>query len=230
LIKGIPESLSVRMLSYHLLRHETEPKSLSNNRKKLAPKSHKQSNQLRIIGGQWRGRKLSFPTAQGLRPTADRVRETLFNWLSPSISGAHCLDLFAGSGALGLEALSRGASFCCFIDTAAAASQHIAASLALLQCDNATTHTAQAAPWLEQLGPGPNETFDIIFLDPPFGKNLAEKCLALIDQKQLVRNDGLVYLETNRDEALPATPPHWQLHREKTAGQVGYRLYRITRL
>ena len=218
------------MLSYHLLRHETEPKSLSNNRKKLAPKSHKQSNQLRIIGGQWRGRKLSFPTAQGLRPTADRVRETLFNWLSPSISGANCLDLFAGSGALGLEALSRGASSCCFIDTAAAASQHIAANLALLQCDTATTHTAQAAQWLEQLDPTSAETFDIIFLDPPFGKNLAEKCLALIDQKQLVRNDGLVYLETNRDEALPATPPHWQLHREKTAGQVNYRLYRITRL
>jgi 16S rRNA (guanine966-N2)-methyltransferase len=201
------------LLSYHLLRHETESKSLSNNRKKSVPKSHKQSNQLRIIGGQWRGRKLSFPTAEGLRPTADRVRETLFNWLSPSISGAHCLDLFAGSGALGLEALSRGASVCCFIDKAAAASQHIAASLALLQCDNATTHTAQAAPWLEQLDPGPNGTFDIIFLDPPFGKNLAERCLALIDQKQLVRNGGLVYLETNRDEALPATPPHWQLPR-----------------
>jgi 16S rRNA (guanine966-N2)-methyltransferase len=218
------------MLSYHLLRHETEPKSLSNNRKKLAPKSHKQSNQLRIIGGQWRGRKLSFPTAEGLRPTADRVRETLFNWLSPSISGANCLDLFAGSGALGLEALSRGASACCFIDTATAASQHIAANLALLQCETAITHTTQAAHWLEQLDPSHSVTFDIIFLDPPFGKNLAGKCLALIDQKQLVRNDGLVYLETNRDEALPDIPPHWQLHREKTAGQVSYRLYRITRL
>jgi 16S rRNA (guanine966-N2)-methyltransferase len=218
------------MLSYHLLRHETEPKSLSNNRKNSAPKSNKKSNQLRIIGGQWRGRKLSFPTAEGLRPTADRVRETLFNWLSPSISGANCLDLFAGSGALGLEALSRGASSCCFIDTAAAACEHIAANLTLVQCDTATTHTAQAAQWLKQQDRAPSETFDIIFLDPPFGKNLAEKCLVLIDQKQLVSNDGLVYLETNRDEALPATPPHWQLHREKTAGQVNYRLYRITRL
>jgi 16S rRNA (guanine966-N2)-methyltransferase len=218
------------MLSYHLLRHETESKSLSNNRKNAAPKSNKPSNQLRIIGGQWRGRKLSFPTAEGLRPTADRVRETLFNWLSPSISGANCLDLFAGSGALGMEALSRGASSCCFIDTAPAACEHIAANLTLMQCDTATTHTAQAAQWLKQLNPTPSETFDIIFLDPPFGKNLAEECLVLIDQKQLARNDGLVYLETNRDEALPATPPHWQLHREKIAGQVNYRLYRITRL
>jgi 16S rRNA (guanine966-N2)-methyltransferase len=218
------------MLSYHLLCHETESKSLSNTRKKSAPKSHKHSNQLRIIGGQWRGRKLSFPTTEGLRPTADRVRETLFNWLSPSISGANCLDLFAGSGALGLEALSRGASACCFVDTAPAATQHIAANLSLLQCDTAITHTTQAAHWLEQLDPASSEAFDIIFLDPPFGKNLAEKCLALIDQKQLVRNDGLVYLETNRDEALPATPSHWQLQREKTAGQVSYRLYRNTGL
>ena len=216
------------MLSYHLLRHETEFKSLSNNTNKSAQKNKKQSNQLRVIGGQWRGRKLAFPTAEGLRPTPDRVRETLFNWLAPNISGSHCLDLFAGSGALGLEALSRGANFCCFIDTTAAASQQITSNLALLQCDTASTHNIQAAHWLEQFDPASDQAFDIIFLDPPFGKNLAETCIELIEQKQLLRHNGLIYLETHRDEILPAIPPHWQLHREKTAGQVSYRLYRTT--
>lgn len=216
------------MLSYHFLRHETEFKSLSNNTSKSAQKGRKRANQLRIIGGQWRGRKLAFPTVEGLRPTADRIRETLFNWLAPVISGARCLDLFAGSGALGLEALSRGASFCCFIDSTTAASQQIISNLALLDCNTAVTHTKQAAHWLEEFDHACAETYDIIFLDPPFGKNLATKCLELIEHKQLLRTNGLVYLETHRDEAAPVTPPHWQLHREKTTGQVSYRLYRVS--
>lgn len=200
---------------------------MSKHRNHPRPPHHKQQNQLRIIGGQWRGRKLPIPQLEGLRPTTDRVRETLFNWLATEIPGARCLDLFAGSGALGLEALSRGASFSCFIDTATPAIQQIDSNLALLDCNTAATYPMAATQWLKQFDGSSQQAFDIIFIDAPFGKNLVAECLQLIDQQSLLSSNSLVYLETNRDEATPAIPEQWQLHREKTAGQVSYRLYRI---
>jgi len=181
---------------------------------------------LRIIGGEWRGRKLLFADAEGLRPTTDRIRETVFNWLAPEIAGARCLDLFAGSGALGLEALSRGAGFSCLIDTSAAAIQQINSNLERLDCDCAATYCMTASQWLEQFDPATEKAFDVVFLDPPFGKGQMAACLELIEQKHLLNDNGLAYLETPRDEALPAISSRWQLHREKTAGQVSYRLYR----
>jgi 16S rRNA (guanine966-N2)-methyltransferase len=210
------------------LRHETELKSLPSSRNHPKSPLRKSANQLRIIGGQWRGRKLQFPSVDGLRPTPDRVRETLFNWLAPDIQGARCLDLFAGSGALGLEALSRGASFCCFVDASPPATRQIAANLEALACDRATLHSITALSWLQQFDPNQHPPFDILFLDPPFGQNLLAKCLEVIAQNPVLSPDGLAYMETGQHEPLPTLPPGWQLHREKNAGQVSYRLYTMT--
>ncbi len=184
------------------------------------------SNQLRIIGGQWRGRKLGFPSIEGLRPTTDRVRETVFNWLTADIYGARCLDLFAGSGALGLEALSRGASEVDLVDNAGAATKQLRDNLQLLDAGNGQVSQANAAEWLQQHG---DNTYDIIFLDPPFRKDLAQTCIQLINQQAMLNPGGWLYLEMGKDETLPETPAEWLLHREKTAGQVCYRLYKLPR-
>lgn len=187
------------------------------------PASH--VNQLRIIGGQWRGRKLSFPTLDGLRPTPDRVRETLFNWLSPSVVGAHCLDLFAGSGALGLEALSRGAASCDFVDNSRLVDKQLKRNLALLNCQSGRVYTRTADLWLQDT---PNRHhYQIVFLDPPFHQGLVAGAFELIHQHQLLANQAWVYLETARGEALPSLPANWHLHREKIAGQICYRLFAI---
>lgn len=179
-------------------------------------------NSLRIIGGQWRGRRLTFAPVPGLRPTADRVRETLFNWLAPVIHQARCLDLFAGSGALGLEALSRGASYCDFVDLAAPATDQLATHLANLGATaRAQCHRIAAADFL---GRGP-QPYDIVFIDPPFGKALVEPACAQLEAMHLLRHNALVYVESAAGEGLPAVPASWVLHREKIAGGVSYRLF-----
>lgn len=200
---------------------------MSSSRNRPNARRNKPLNQLRIIGGQWRGRKIPFQPVDGLRPTTDRIRETLFNWLAPHIAGARCLDLFAGSGALGLEALSRSAEFSCFIDIDPSVTQQVASNLAMLGSDRAALYTMPAVKWLEQFDPEQDQAFDILFLDPPFGKNLLAQCLAIISQKSLLSDKALVYLETGHEEPPPPIPACWQLHREKTAGQVNYRLYSI---
>jgi 16S rRNA (guanine966-N2)-methyltransferase len=180
--------------------------------------------QLRIIGGQWRGRKLQFNAEPGLRPTADRVRETLFNWLAPVIHGARCLDLFAGSGALGLEALSRGASHCDFVDASARASATIAQHLDTLQATaRGRAHTLTAEHFL----PACHAGFDIVFLDPPFGAALAAPAMQTLSQNNLLNPGGFVYLETGADEEAIALPENWHTHRDKTAGGVRYQLLAI---
>ena len=180
------------------------------------------ASQLRIIGGQWRGRKLRFTPAEGLRPTGDRVRETLFNWLAADIHGARCLDLFAGSGALGLEALSRGAAHCDFVDTSAPALRDIADHLATLEAtDRARCHRQAATEFLAQ-NEGP---WDLLFLDPPFGKGLLESTLDILETKSALEPGALVYIESGKQEALPSLPAAWSLHREKLAGEVSYRLF-----
>ena len=185
-------------------------------------------NSLRIIGGQWRGRKLTFPDVEGLRPTPDRVRETLFNWLMPFIRGARCLDLFAGSGALGLEALSRGASEVVMVDSHAEAINCLDDHLKLLGAeDRARLVKADAAVFLEtsadtflgiQTAP-----FDIIFLDPPYHAGLLQPCMRSL-QNGWLNTGARIYFEANRHEDMPELPRGWSLYREKTAGQVGYYL------
>ncbi len=187
-------------------------------RSKASTPSH-----VRIIGGQWRGRKIAFGDAQGLRPTPDRVRETLFNWLAPDIHGARCLDLFAGSGALGLEALSRGAEHCTFVEATGSTLKDIQAALSLLDAaTRADCHGIDALRFCQQ-GQSP---YDIVFLDPPFGQNLVEACCAALDASALVTDNGAIYIETGADEPEPVVPKHWQLARDKRAAGVAYRLYR----
>lgn len=180
------------------------------------------SNQLRIIGGIWRGRKLSFPDVDGLRPTGDRIRETLFNWLAPDIQGARCLDLFAGSGALGLEALSRGAQSSLLLEKHAAAAQQLKSNLQLLQADNGRVEQVDSLHWLKQQHPA--YPFDIIFIDPPFALDLWAPIAAALEAKAWLSDEALVYLEAPRDAQLQL-PANWQLHRDKQAGQVSFRLY-----
>jgi 16S rRNA (guanine966-N2)-methyltransferase len=183
-------------------------------------------NSVRIIGGTWRGRRVAFPDLPGLRPTPDRVRETLFNWLQQLIVGARCLDLFAGSGALGLEALSRGAREVIFVDQAPAAVGNLRAQL--LQFDataQARIMETDAGSFLRTVA----EPVDIAFLDPPFGKGALPQYVALLDAGNWLSSGGLVYLENERSEGVPSLPAHWQLLKSKFAGEVGYHLARVNR-
>lgn len=177
---------------------------------------------LRIIGGQWRGRKLTFIPAEGLRPTTDRVRETLFNWLAPDLHGARCLDLFCGSGALGLEALSRGAAHCDFVDNNARNLAQVGSHLDTLDASGrGACHGGTAEAFLAAA----RQAWDIVFIDPPFNLGLAGPVCALLAARGLLAPDARIYLETAAGESVPEVPANWLLHREKTAGEVGYRLY-----
>ena len=189
------------------------------------------SNQLRIIGGQWRGRKLTFADLPGLRPTTDRVRETLFNWLQSQVPGAHVLDLFAGSGALGLEALSRGAEQLVLIDNSDIVTRQLKANLELLEAsDRASVTQARAEQWLQQAQiPGAAaasmKRFDLVFLDPPFGKGMLPDCCQALEDSGLLHNDSWIYLEAEKTLQPLPVPAHWRLHRNLTAGQVGCYLF-----
>jgi 16S rRNA (guanine966-N2)-methyltransferase len=180
-------------------------------------------NQLRIIGGMWRGRKLEFPAIDAIRPTPDRVRETVFNWLQYDIAGARCLDLFAGSGALGFEALSRGATHVAFVDREPRIGQYLRDMLKRL---NATgeVHTADAVRWLT-VPPQP-QLFDIVFLDPPFGANVLSEVCRRLEEGGCLKSEALIYIESAASSGPPAIPSNWALIKSKTAGQVGYYLAR----
>lgn len=183
-------------------------------------------SELRIIGGRWRGRKLAFSPAEGLRPTGDRIRETLFNWLSPYIDGARCLDLFAGSGALGLEALSRGASYCDFVDSSRTVVQQVTQHLKTLDAlDRGQCQLSSALQFLHTA----TQPYDIVFVDPPFKLQLANEVCTALAQRQLLNENALVYVETATSEPSTAVPPDWRPHRDKVAGAVSYRLFTINR-
>ncbi len=178
--------------------------------------------QLRIIGGQWRGRKLLFTATEGLRPTPDRVRETLFNWLASSMAGARCLDLFAGSGALGLEALSRGAKHCTFVDASATSIDNIRQHLDTLACQQTQTFKMDALRWLQQ---AEDQVFDIVFLDPPFGQGLLGPSCEQLAGSGLLADGAQVYVEAAVEEEEPGIPTGWTLRKDKRAGAVRYRLF-----
>ena len=180
------------------------------------------AHQVRIIGGQWRSRRLEFPDVPGLRPTPDRVRETLFNWLAPVLPGARCLDLFAGSGALGMEALSRGAAEVVFVEHHPLAVRTLQDNLARLQAVGARVEAAEAMAWLRQ----PGTPFEIVLLDPPFGEGLLEPVCAQLEQGGWLTPNAWIYLEAAADQPAPPLPAAWTLHREKMAGTVVYRLAR----
>jgi 16S rRNA (guanine966-N2)-methyltransferase len=177
---------------------------------------------LRIIGGRWRGRRLSFPAIDGLRPTPDRVRETLFNWLAPGISGARCLDLFACSGALGIEALSRGAGEVVFVEHHPLAARGLRENLMLLGVEYATVEETDALAWLR----GSASAFDVILLDPPFGRGLLTPVCQALEQGHWLAPGAVIYLEAERERRALPLPANWQVLRAKTAGQVAYSLMR----
>lgn len=177
---------------------------------------------VRIIGGEWRGRKIRFPPVEGIRPTPDRVRETLFNWLQSAMPGSRCLDLYAGSGALGLEALSRGARQVVFVDLDAAVTRHLEGRLREFGCDRGQVVRMPAERYLEQ----PAVPFDVVFLDPPYASDLAGESFRRIAERGWIAPDGCAYLETAASAGPPALPPGWTLFRSKRAGEVGYHLAR----
>ena len=179
------------------------------------------SGQIRIIGGQWRGRKLPVPDSPGLRPTTDRVRETLFNWLAPSMVDARCLDCFAGSGALGLEALSRYAASTTLLEMERHVAQQLQKNLATLKAEHGKVVNTNTLTYLNPSG----TPHDVVFVDPPFRKGLLEETLNLLEVNGWLADGALIYVESEVENGLPPVPANWSLHREKIAGQVAYRLY-----
>jgi len=176
---------------------------------------------LRIIGGSWRGRRLRFPAAPLIRPTPDRVRETLFNWLGARVAGARCLDLFAGSGALGLEALSRGAAHLTFVERDAAAVRELRARLVEWGARDARVERGDALRFLARAA----HPFDIAFLDPPFASGLLEEAAALLEGNGWLSEAALIYVECGAREGVPPLPAGWLPLKAKRAGEVGYHLY-----
>ena len=178
------------------------------------------TSSIRVIGGQWRGRKLPVVDLPGLRPTADRVRETLFNWLQLDIAGRSCLDAFAGTGALGIEALSRGASHLVALEMAAPACRQLESNFKLLQA-GAELHCGNSLDWLDRPA---TEQFDLVFLDPPFDADLWQPTLELLTQRDWLRPDCLIYLE--RPASLPQPPlKGFALRCEKKISRVGCYLF-----
>ena len=182
-------------------------------------RANRVQNQLRIIGGQWRGRKLGFAPLPGLRPTPDRVRETLFNWLAPDIRGSRCLDLYAGSGALGLEAASRGAAGVVLVDRSREIIASLQEQVAMLDARQVETVQANVLQWLR----GPPRVFDIVFLDPPYGQGLLADSIRLLEANGWLAPEAVIYLESEKDLQLDL-PDAWQVYRSKQAGQVKYQL------
>lgn len=191
--------------------------------KTTAPAGRRPPHQLRIVGGRWRGMRIDFPDVDAIRPSPDRVRETLFNWLQTHISGARCLDLFAGSGALGIEALSRGASAVTFVDREPQVGRHLTQTLQRLGATGATVKTEDATRFLERTP----EPFDLVFLDPPFASTLLRAVFARLPQGWLAP-EAHIYVECPVDSSLPPLAAGWSVYRSKQAGQVGYHLLRVT--
>lgn len=185
---------------------------------------------LRIIGGSWRGRRWRFPDLEGIRPTPDRVRETLFNWLGARVPAARCLDLFAGSGALGLEALSRGAAHVTFVEKEGLAVNEIRARLHEWGAADAHVAQADALLFLGRTAAAATSArgFDIVFLDPPFDSDLLGSAIRLLDERAWLLPGGQIYVELDADTALPALPKSWKAVKAKQAGAVGYHLLERT--
>ena len=177
------------------------------------------SQNIRIIGGQYRGKKLSFPDIDGLRPTPDRVRETLFNWLMNTIRDARCLDAFAGSGALGFEAFSRGASKVVLIEQAPAACTNLQKIALSFNSPKLSVIKKDACIYMQQT----KEQFDLIFLDPPFSQNHLPECITILENSSVLAPNGLLYLESPHEISL--APEIWEQIKLKKAGQVVYGLY-----
>lgn len=189
-----------------------------------AIKPSKETGQIRIIAGKHRGRKLPVLMADGLRPTTDRVKETVFNWLMPYLYQSRCLDCFTGSGSLGFEALSRGAEEVALIELNKDAAKQLKQNAITLKADNIVVYHQDILSYLQQKP----TSFDLVFVDPPFRKGLVKPTLEQLEKGWLA-DDAVVYLEMEAETTAPALGDNWQLLKEKIAGQVAYRLYQYTR-
>lgn len=178
--------------------------------------------QVRIIAGKWRGRRLKVPDIKGLRPTPDRVRETLFNWLSQKIPGSYCLDLFAGSGVLGFECLSRDAAHVVMVDQSHEVVRVLQEELKIFGAENAQAYQATVPNQLRQ----PDHPFDIVFLDPPYDADLLLPCSFYLEEKQWLADSAYIYLEAKQVIKDNELPSNWQLIKSQRAGDVHYHLVR----
>ena len=180
-----------------------------------------QPGRLRIVAGKWRSRLLDIADVPGLRPTSARIRETLFNWIAARINGARCLDLFAGTGALGLEALSRGAGNAVFVERSPEAVNALNKNIEALSADGALVLQMDARDFLDQEGHKP---FDVVFLDPPFAAESLDELCRLIADRHLLADIAYVSLEQDRSKPEATLPEGWQILKNKTAGNVRYML------
>jgi len=193
------------------------------NKQRKQPNKKSSKGSIRIIAGKYRGRKLPVLMAEGLRPTTDRVKETVFNWLMPYLPESICLDCFAGSGGLGFEALSRGANQVDFVELNKAAAQQLQENQQLLNANNMSVVQHDALTFIKK-----NTTkFNIVFLDPPFRKGLIEQIATLLEENSLAEN-ALIYVEMESETSNQQLPNNWHIIKEKIAGQVAYRLYSVT--
>ena len=179
------------------------------------------SGKLRIIGGEWRSRHIVFDDAPGLRPTPARVRETLFNWLQLDVANSRCLDLFAGSGALGFEAASRGAKHVLMVENNPKTCQKLKENCRLLSCDTVDVVQNDVQLFIKNC----DESFDLIFLDPPFAQGLLQPTCRQLAQAGLPAPYGKIYLEVERKLQLEQLPENWQLLKHSIAGDVSFNLY-----
>ncbi|MDH5610973.1 MAG: 16S rRNA (guanine(966)-N(2))-methyltransferase RsmD [Gammaproteobacteria bacterium] len=191
--------------------------------------SKSERGQLRIIAGSWRGRKLSFLDREGLRPTTDRVRETLFNWLQMDLPGSRCLDLFAGSGALGFEAASRGAAKVVMVDSDSETVSMLRSNIDLLSASQTEVICNDAVKFLKNYEQCDNRIFDIVFIDPPYRMDVIAQCCEWLESRQCLSDHAKIYVEcdasrdlSNNSNALPA---NWRCLKHKKTGQVGYHLF-----
>ena len=180
-------------------------------------------NFVRIISGKYKSRKITFPDRAEMRPTGNRIRESLFNWIQADVVNSRCLDLFSGSGALGIEALSRGAETATFIESDFETANCLAENLRTLKAENGIVINSNAITWLESQKN--IEPFGFVFLDPPFKKNLLLNCISLLESNCMIINEGKIYIETETDVDQKQLPLTWRLRQKKQAGRVSYCLY-----
>ena len=184
----------------------------------------KNRGKVRITSGEWKNRNLEVPDIDGLRPTSERVRETLFNWLMPSIHKSVCLDLFAGSGSLGFEALSRGARHCTFVEKSKLAFRQIKTTRTSLNAVNSEVHNCDAIDFLSSVH---NHNFNLVFLDPPFSDDYLISSIESIHEYQLVSRGGYIYIEFNKNNDLFDLPDNWSVIRKKIYGNVCFILIEV---
>lgn len=184
----------------------------------------KNRGKVRITSGEWKNRNLEVPDIDGLRPTSERVRETLFNWLMPSIHKSVCLDLFAGSGSLGFEALSRGAKHCTFVEKSKLAFSQIKTTRTSLNAVNSEVHNCDAIDFLSSVH---NHNFNLVFLDPPFSDDYLISSIESIHEYQLVSSGGYIYIEFNKNNDLFDLPDNWSVIRKKIYGNVCFILIEV---